>query len=326
MIQTLFGPEKKAGFLERLQNKMAGAVEKTRASLVSRVDEILRGKTEISPETLRELETALIAADVGAATAREIIAHLRQAAAAEPHMEAETARQLLQNELIQCLKVAVPPVENAAPPRVIMLVGVNGAGKTTTLGKLTQRYRDEGKTVILCAADTFRAAAGEQLQAWAERTGTEMISQKPGADPSAVIFDALSAAKARGTDCVLIDTAGRLHTKDNLMQELAKMRRTAGRVIAGAPHEIYLVLDATTGQNGLQQARQFTAAAGLTGVVVTKLDGTARGGIVIAIARELKLPVCYAGVGEKLDDLIPFQAETFVHSLFASPAANPRSF
>ena len=202
------------------------------------------------------------------------------------------------------------------PPAVVLVVGVNGSGKTTTIGKLASRFKSEGRSVLLCAADTFRAAAIEQLEVWGERTSTDVIRQKPGSDPSAVLFDALHAAKARKVDYVVVDTAGRLHTKDNLMAELEKMRRTAGRVVATAPHEVLLVLDATTGQNGLEQARRFTESSGVTGIVLTKLDGTAKGGIVVAIARELNLPIRYIGVGEKAEDLLPFDAEQFVASLF----------
>jgi len=194
---------------------------------------------------------------------------------------------------------------------------VNGTGKTTTIGKLAHNLRAQGKSVLLCAADTFRAAAIEQLEIWGERTGTEVIKTKPGGDPSAVLFDALQAARARKVDYVIVDTAGRLHTKTNLMSELDKMRRTAQRIIASAPHETLLVMDATTGQNGLQQAKLFTASAGVTGIVLTKLDGTAKGGIVVAISREMGLPVRYVGVGEKQGDLLPFRAEDFVESLFA---------
>jgi fused signal recognition particle receptor len=200
----------------------------------------------------------------------------------------------------------------------VLMVGVNGSGKTTTTGKLAQRFVTEGRTVTLAAADTFRAAAIEQLEVWAERAGVEIIRQKQGADPSAVLFDALQSAKARGTGVLLVDTAGRLHTKDNLMAELEKMRRTASRVIEGAPHEVWLVLDATTGQNGLEQARRFTESAGVTGLILTKLDGTAKGGIVIAIARELNLPIRYIGVGEQAEDLLPFEPEKFISSLFES--------
>ena len=208
-----------------------------------------------------------------------------------------------------------PPAQVAEPPEVILTVGVNGAGKTTTIGKLAQRFQSEGRKVLLCAADTFRAAAIEQLEVWGTRTSTDVIRQRPGADPSAVVFDALQAAKARKVDYVIVDTAGRLHTKDNLMAELEKMRRTAARVIPEAPHEVLLVLDATTGQNGLEQARRFTESSGVTGIVLTKLDGTAKGGVVVAIARELNLPIRYVGVGEKADDLLPFEADKFVASL-----------
>jgi fused signal recognition particle receptor len=202
------------------------------------------------------------------------------------------------------------------PPAVVMVVGVNGAGKTTSIGKLANRYKTEGRTVLLCAADTFRAAAIEQLEIWGERTTTEVIRQQPGSDPSAVLFDALQAARARKTDYVIVDTAGRLQTKANLMAELEKMRRTAGRVIPGAPHEVLLVLDATTGQNGLEQARRFTETSGVTGIILAKLDGTAKGGVVVAIARELNLPIRYVGIGEKADDLLPFDPEKFIASLF----------
>jgi len=221
-------------------------------------------------------------------------------------------------ELLNILQRAnTAPVTAVEGPEVIVVVGVNGTGKTTTIGKLANVLRAQEKTVLLAAADTFRAAAIEQLEVWGERTGTEVIKTKPGGDPSAVLFDSLQAAKARDVDYVIVDTAGRLHTKTNLMEELAKMRRTAQRIIPGAPHETLLVMDATTGQNGLQQARLFTDSAGVTGIVLTKLDGTAKGGIVVAISRELGLPVRYVGVGEKAGDLLPFDATEFVDSLFA---------
>jgi fused signal recognition particle receptor len=205
-----------------------------------------------------------------------------------------------------------------SPPQVIMMVGVNGTGKTTTTGKLADYFIRQGKSVLLCAADTFRAAAIEQLEVWGQRTSVEIIKTKPGGDPSAALFDALQAAKARATDILIVDTAGRLHTKTGLMAELDKMRRTAQRVHPGAPQEVYLVLDATTGQNGLQQAKLFTESAGVTGVVLTKLDGTAKGGIAVAIARELKLPVRFVGVGEKLEDLLPFDSQVFVDSMLGA--------
>jgi fused signal recognition particle receptor len=197
-----------------------------------------------------------------------------------------------------------------------MIVGVNGVGKTTTIGKLAHRFRVDGRTVLICAADTFRAAAIEQLEVWAKRSDVPMVRQQTGSDPSAVLYDALESAKSRDTGVVLVDTAGRLHNKANLMAELEKMTRTAGRLVAGAPHEVLLVLDATTGQNGLEQAKKFTETAGVTGIILTKLDGTAKGGVVIAIARELALPIRYIGVGEQMDDLLPFEAGQFVASLF----------
>jgi len=293
MIQTLFGGPPKPSLRERLQQKMAGAVQKTKEALVSQVDELLKGSPEISPELLREIETLLLAADLGAATVAEVLAQVRRSAEADRQTSGEAVRGAIKDELVRVLNAA-PLRTREVPdgqPFVLLVVGVNGGGKTTTIGKLAQFFRGQGHTVLLCAADTFRAAAIEQLEVWGHRVGSEVIRQKSGADPSAVLFDGLSAAKARHCNYVIIDTAGRLHTKSNLMDELSKMRRTAERLVPGAPHETLLVLDATTGQNGLQQARQFTAAAGVTGLVVTKLDGTARGGIVVAIARELGLPV-----------------------------------
>jgi fused signal recognition particle receptor len=227
-------------------------------------------------------------------------------------------KRLLKEEVRNVLlRANVQPVETVdGEPEVIMVVGVNGTGKTTTIGKLANVFRADGKSVVLCAADTFRAAAIEQLEVWGDRTGTEVIKTKPGGDPAAVLFDALQAAKARKLDYVIVDTAGRLHTKSSLMTELEKMRRTAQRIITGAPHETLLVVDATTGQNGLQQAKLFTESSGVTGIVLTKLDGTAKGGIVVAISNELGLPVRYVGVGEKVGDLLRFDAEAFVNSLF----------
>jgi fused signal recognition particle receptor len=227
---------------------------------------------------------------------------------------------LIKGELRQIIEAAnqtgTPASANGT--RVLMVVGVNGVGKTTTIGKLASLYTQEGKKVLVCAADTFRAAAIEQLEVWGQRAGVGVIRQKTGADPSAVLFDAMSAAKSRAIDILIVDTAGRLHTKNNLMAELEKMKRIAGREIAGAPHEVLLIIDATTGQNGLNQAREFTRTAGVTGIVLTKLDGTAKGGIVIPIARELKIPIRYVGVGEKLDDLVEFSAEQYIESLFES--------
>jgi fused signal recognition particle receptor len=316
MIQTLFGSleeKQKPGFLERMKE----AVTRTRENLSERIDEIVTFNKEIDRNTLDELEATLIAADLGTVTTREVLARLRDKADRKQIGDVEELKRLLKEELLSILKRAqLEPVKAVEPPEVIIVVGVNGTGKTTTIGKLAQTYRSQGKSVLLCASDTFRAAAIEQLEIWGDRTGTEVIKTKPGGDPAAVLFDTLEAAKARGTDYVIVDTAGRLHTKTNLMDELRKMRRTAQRFLPGAPHEVLLVMDATTGQNGLQQARLFTESAGVTGIVLTKLDGTAKGGVVVAISRELGLPVRYVGVGEKPGDLLPFDAEQFVDSLF----------
>jgi fused signal recognition particle receptor len=226
-------------------------------------------------------------------------------------------KNLIKQHLLEILEAAERPVPQVTtPPAVIMVVGVNGAGKTTSIGKLTRRFQSEGRTVLLCAADTFRAAAIEQLEVWAQRTGADIIKQQQGSDPSAVAFDAVQAAKARKVDYLIIDTAGRLHTKTNLMAELEKMRRTISRVIPEAPHEVLLVIEATTGQNGLEQARKFTETSAVTGIILTKLDGTAKGGVVVAISRELNLPIRYVGIGEQVDDLLPFDPTQFVSSLF----------
>jgi fused signal recognition particle receptor len=314
MIQTLFGSvEQEPSLLERLKS----GVEKTRAGLVSRLEDALAGKKEIDADLLDELEYTLISADVGVRTTNEILERIRQQVDRRLVGDAAELRGLIRQHLLEILQATERPLAHVdTPPAVVMVVGVNGAGKTTSIGKLAHRYRAEGRSVLLCAADTFRAAAVEQLQIWGERTGMEVIRQKPGADPSAVLFDALQAARARRTDYVIVDTAGRLQTKANLMAELEKMHRTAARVIPGSPHEVLLVLDATTGQNGLEQARKFTETAGVTGIVLAKLDGTAKGGVVVAIARELNLPIRYVGVGEKADDLLPFDPEKFIESLF----------
>jgi fused signal recognition particle receptor len=250
-------------------------------------------------------------------TTTEILDTIRQRVERHQIDDAGELRGLIKQHLLEILEASERPMPRVQePPAVVMVVGVNGSGKTTTIGKLAQRYKSEGRSVLMCAADTFRAAAIEQLEVWGERTGTEVIRQKAGADPSAVVFDALQAAKARKTDYVIVDTAGRLQTKTNLMAELEKMQRTAARVIPSAPHEVLLVLDAVTGQNGLEQAKKFTESAGVTGIVLTKLDGTAKGGVVVAIARELNLPIRFVGVGEKTDDLLPFEPDRFIESLF----------
>ena len=318
MIQTLFGsldqPEEKS-FLDRMKQ----AVTKTRESLAERIDEVVSFNKEIDRNTLDDLEATLLAADLGTTTTGEVLDRMREKVDRKQIGNVEELKRVLKDELLGILAAATNKPLNRVDgePEVILVVGVNGTGKTTSIGKLSHTLRAQGKTVLLCAADTFRAAAIEQLEVWGDRTGTEVIKTKPGGDPSAVLFDSLQAAKARNTDYVIVDTAGRLHTKSNLMLELEKMRRTAGRIIPGAPHETLLVMDATTGQNGLQQARQFTQAAGVTGIVLTKLDGTAKGGVVIAISRELGLPVRYVGVGEKQGDLLPFNANDFVESMFA---------
>ncbi len=314
-IQTLFGPgEKSGGLLDRLK----AGIEKTRAGFVEKIEDTLQGRKEIDADLLDELEYTLITADVGIRTASEILETIRQRVDRKLVADAAEVKSLIREHLLEVLQATErPPAEVAEAPEVVLVVGVNGSGKTTTIGKLASRYRAGDRSVLLCAADTFRAAAIEQLEIWGQRTGVEVIRQKPGADPSAVLFDAVQAAKARRVDYVIVDTAGRLHTKSNLMAELEKMSRTAARVIPGAPHEVLLVLDATTGQNGLEQARKFTESSGVTGIVLTKLDGTAKGGIVVAIARELNLPIRYIGVGEKVDDLLPFDAEKFIESLFA---------
>jgi fused signal recognition particle receptor len=303
----------KPSLLERLK----AGVQKTRAGLMERLEDAFSGRKEIDAEVLEELEYALITADIGAATTAEILERIRQRM--ERHLAGDTSelKQLIRQYLLEILQATERPVQRAAaPPTVVMVVGVNGTGKTTSIGKLTRRLQSEGGSVLLCAADTFRAAAIEQLEVWAQRTGAELIRQQPGSDPSAVLFDALQAGKARKSDYVIVDTAGRLHTKTNLMAELEKMRRTAERVIPGSPHEVLLVLEATTGQNGLEQARKFTETSAVTGIILTKLDGTAKGGVVVAISRELNLPIRYVGVGEQVDDLLPFDPESFVASIF----------
>jgi fused signal recognition particle receptor len=316
MIKTLFGGTgEKRGFLDRMKE----AVTRTRENLADRIEAVVSFRKEIDRSTLDALEATLIGADLGTATTHEVLAKLREKADRKQIKDAEELKRILKEELLAILVAADKrPVQKVdGVPEVILVVGVNGAGKTTTIGKLAQNFRSEGKTVLLCAADTFRAAAIEQLEIWGQRTGTEVISTNAGGDPSAALFDALQAASARKTDYVIVDTAGRLHTKTNLMAELEKMRRTAQRIIPGAPHETLLVMDGTTGQNGLQQARLFTQSAGVTGIVLTKLDGTAKGGVVVAISRELRVPVRYVGVGEKVGDLLPFDPREFVESLFA---------
>ncbi len=298
--------------------KMKQAVTRTRESLSEKIDQITAFTRTIDRGTLDDLEATLITSDLGTATTQQILGRLRERADRKQIKDSDELKRLIKDQVLEILNAT--PARSIHPaagdPEVIMVVGVNGTGKTTTIGKLAHAFKAEGKSVLMCAADTFRAAAIEQLEVWGTRAGVDVIKTKPGGDPSAVLYDALSAAKARKTEVVIVDTAGRLHTKTSLMSELEKMKRTAQRIIPGAPHEVLLVMDATTGQNGLQQARQFTESAGVTGIVLTKLDGTAKGGVVIAIAQELKLPVRYVGIGEKVGDLLPFNAQSFADSLF----------
>ena len=302
----------KPGFFSRMRQ----AVSRTRESLSAKIEDLVALTRTVDESTLEELETALISSDLGVQTTTAILDALRDRARHQAIDGGEELRELLKAQIRAILEAprrAVPAPDT--PPMVTFLVGVNGTGKTTSAGKLAAWYRARNRTVLLCAADTFRAAAIEQLEVWATRSGVEMIKTRHGGDPAAVLYDAAMAAKARKIDELIVDTAGRLHTKSGLMDELDKMRRTAAKLIPGAPHEVLLVMDATTGQNGLQQARLFTQAAGVTGIVLTKLDGTAKGGIAVAIAQELNLPVLFAGVGEQMTDLLEFSPAEFVDSL-----------
>jgi fused signal recognition particle receptor len=321
---SLFGNKEKPepSLLERLK----ASVSKTKAAIGDSVDNIFWGGRKIDPGLLKVLETALLSADLGVKPTREILDAVKEKMHRDALSDGAQLKSEIKSHIVRILNaadgsqgdamgdLAVSP--NGGGTRVIFIVGVNGVGKTTSIGKLANLLRQEGRSVVLCAADTFRAAAIEQLEIWAQRNGIEVIKQKSGADPAAVVYDAVAAAKARNADVVIVDTAGRLHTKSNLMAELEKMKRTAAKVIPGAPHDVFLVLDATTGQNGLAQAREFTGAVGVTGIILTKLDGTAKGGIVVAIARELGLPIRFVGTGEQINDMVPFDAETYADSLF----------
>jgi len=317
---SLFKKEEKkseSSLLDRLKQ----SVSKTRSQIVAKVEDLVSGEKKIDPELLAKLENVLLAADIGPRTTHQILEAVRQKLDRHALNTAAELKAELRNQLLHVLRTLPSPNGSSSPaqgtrPHVIFVVGVNGTGKTTTIGKLAHRLRQDGRSVVLAAGDTFRAAAIEQLGIWASRTGAEIIKTKSGGDPAAVVYDALTSARARNADVVIVDTAGRLHTKSNLMAELDKMKRTATKIVPGAPHDVLLVMDATTGQNGLAQAREFTATAGVTGIVLTKLDGTAKGGIVVAITRELGLPVSYIGTGETMEDLVPFDAETFVSSLF----------
>jgi len=313
---TLFGKPEPT-LMERLKE----SVSKTKTALADTLDNITQGGRQIDPSILKDVETALLTADLGVKTTREILDSVKEQISRNALADGAALKKEIKAHVFRALNVygITPHLAGAADgndPRVIFIVGVNGAGKTTSIGKLANRLRKDGRSVVLCAADTFRAAAIEQLEIWAQRNSVEVVKQKPGADPAAVVFDAMTAAKARHADAVIVDTAGRLHTKSNLMAELEKMKRTASKVIPGAPHDVLLVLDATTGQNGLAQAREFTSTVGVTGIILTKLDGTAKGGIVVAISRELGLPIRFVGTGEQINDLVPFDAQTYADSLF----------
>lgn len=300
------------------------AISKTRDSINSRLDSVFEGRKQIDDAFLEELEEMLISTDIGVSTTFAIIENVRKGVSRQEIRDLDALKSALKDELLSVLQrsgeggvASESEASGGSRPYVLMVVGVNGVGKTTTIGKLAQRIKAEGNEVMICAADTFRAAASEQLEIWSDRAGVPLIQQKQGTDPAAVLFDALKSAKAKNADVLIVDTAGRLHNKSNLMAELEKMKRIAGREVEGAPHETLLVIDAVTGQNGLEQARQFMKVADVTGIVLTKLDGTAKGGIAVAISKELDLPIRYVGIGEKADDLMVFDAEAYVAGLFS---------
>jgi fused signal recognition particle receptor len=317
------------GLLDRIGfGKLARGLSRTRDGLLGRIARLATTRAVIDERTLDELEEILIAADVGVAATGEIMEAIRARVKSERYEDAGELSVLVRDEIRRQFPAAgaSPPSPGAtrsgeahtlpAKPTVILVVGINGVGKTTTVGKLAHRFAREGKKVVIAAADTFRAEANEQLEIWAGRAGAHLVRQEQGSDPAAVAFDAVASASAQGADVVIVDTAGRLHTRVNLMEELAKIKRAIGKRLPDAPHEVLLVLDASTGQNGLQQAKQFDASVGVTGLVLTKLDGTAKGGIVLAVTRAMRVPVRYVGVGEGIDDLQPFDAEAFVAALF----------
>ena len=311
---NLFRSKESPGYFGRLKQ----ALQATREELTQKIDRLLGpGESPITEEQFEEMEHALIAADIGVQTAMQLIERVRESTRGSRSVTALDIKNLITAELRTLFAGSPFWEEGFSPqrPHVTFVVGVNGVGKTTTIGKLVHRYNQLEKDVLICASDTFRAAAIEQLTIWSKRTQSEIVMQKPGTDPAAVLFDAIAAGKARGKDVVIVDTAGRMHTKQNLMEELKKMVRIAARELSGAPHDVYLVLDATTGQNALNQARQFVEAVGVTGIIITKLDGTAKGGIVAGVVKQLKVPICYIGTGEQIEDLIPFEPEAFVESL-----------
>ena len=305
--------EGKRGFFQQLKEGLF----RTHEGLISKIDELIVGKKKIDEDLLAQLEEILITSDIGVKSTQELLDNLAAQVQRKEFEDADLLKKNLQEQILRILSGQEKPINvDAARPFIIMVIGVNGTGKTTTIGKMAQKFKDQGKAVLLVAADTFRAAAIEQLEIWAQRVSCEVIKQKSGSDPSAVVFDALKAAKSRGSDVILVDTAGRLHTKVNLMEELKKVKRIMEREFPGAPQEILLVLDATTGQNAIAQAKMFNQALGVTGIALTKLDGTAKGGILIAISEELKIPLRYIGIGEKVDDLREFNARDFVEALF----------
>ncbi len=305
-------PENKKGFFGRLKERLT----KTRETFVTRVDRLVLGKKEIDEDLLEELEEILITSDLGVMTTQVLIDSVQQKVKRKELDDPNRLKEYLQQEILRFLDVTKRTLDFSKKPFVILVVGVNGVGKTTTIGKLAQRFQAQGKKVLLVAGDTFRAAAGEQLEIWAGRSGAEIIRQKEGSDPSAVVFDAVKAARAREIDIVLIDTAGRLHTRVNLMEELKKIHRVVQKEIPDGPHQTWLVLDATMGQNAISQARIFNEAMEINGIILTKLDGTAKGGIIVGICNELKIPIEYIGIGEKAEDLQPFNPEEFVRALF----------
>lgn len=299
------------------------AVGKTRDSINNKLDTIFEGRKQIDEQFLDELEEMLISTDIGVSTTMQILDAVRRGVSRQEINDLDALKRIMKRELLDILHHSAnlgvadeTKYDLDIKPYVLMVVGVNGVGKTTTIGKLAQRIKDEGNGVLICAADTFRAAASDQLEIWAERAGVQIIQQKQGTDPAAVLFDSLRAAKSRNADVLIVDTAGRLHNKSNLMAELEKMKRVAAREVPQAPHETLLVIDAVTGQNGLEQARQFMKTADVTGIVLTKLDGTAKGGIAVAIAKELNLPIRYVGIGEQVRDLMVFDPESYVNGLF----------
>jgi fused signal recognition particle receptor len=302
------------GFLSKLRD----GLNRTTQQLRDRFDEVVRvadapeqRSRPVDVETVDALEEVLLSADVGVAATERIVEAVRHRS-----QQSQSLRDVVKTEIRKILETAGASASNGQTPRVVLVVGVNGTGKTTTVGKLARLAKEEGKRPLICAADTFRAAAVEQLEIWATRAGVDIVRARTGADPAAVVYDAIASGKARGRDVIFVDTAGRLHTRVNLMNELDKIRRIASREVEGAPHDVLLVLDATVGQNGLAQAREFMGVAGVNGIILTKLDGTAKGGIAVAIAHDLGLPIRYVGVGEKIDDLLPFSPQEYVDALF----------